>query len=140
MSPVEISLNLDRVCAQYGWEMARQVHEALKKKKKKAENHITKSLGVLQEDGVYAFFLYQVSRGEGERRGAEALRGQAHALLGAAGVEPFDTVNDSLEAVRGNKEKNIHGLADNLDALLLARRLLEQALIYARYHAKALEE
>lgn len=30
------------------------------------------------------------------------------------------------------------GLADNLDKLLLAKHLLEQALIYARYHAKAL--
>jgi hypothetical protein len=30
-------------------------------------------------------------------------------------------------------------LAGDLDQLLLAKRLLEQALIYARYHAKALE-
>jgi hypothetical protein len=31
------------------------------------------------------------------------------------------------------------GLAADLDSLLLAKRLLEQALIYTRYHAKALE-
>lgn len=125
------TLNLDRLCAQYGYEIARQVHEQLKKT---AETHITKSLGVLQEDGVYAFFLYQASRSS-EKAGAEKLREQAHALLKAAGIKPFDAMTDSLKAVRGDAKTP--GLADNLDDLLLAKRLLEQALIYARYHAKA---
>lgn len=137
MSAEETGLNLDRLCAQCGWEMARQVYEALKKN---AENHITKSLGVLQEDGVYAFFLYQVSRGERERKGAKTLSKQAHDLLKSADIPPFSTVADSLEAIRGNKNNHITGLSDDLDSLLLAKRLLEQALIYARYHAKALKE
>jgi len=128
-------VNLDRLCAKYGWEMARKVHKAMGKT---VENHITKSLGVLQEDGVYAFFLYQASRGKREERGAEALCEQAHALLKEAGIIPFTIIDNSLEAVRGNAR--IPGLADNLDDLLLAKRLLEQSLIYARYHAKALGE
>ncbi len=125
--------NLDRLCAQYGWQMAKQVHEVLGKV---AETHITKSLGVLQEDGVYAFFLYQISRGERERKGAERLKEQAKQLLKAVPIKPFDEIEEPLEAMRGNAE--VRGLADNLDDLLLAKRLLEQALIYARYHAKAL--
>ncbi len=127
--------NLDQLCAQYGYEIAKQVHQVLGKN---AENHITKSLGVLQEDGVYAFFLYQVSRGEREKQGAEHLKEQATALLKKVEIQPFDAVLDPLEAVRGNKQ--IKGLADHLDQLLLAKRLLEQALIYARYHVKSLEE
>jgi len=126
--------NLDQQCAQYGWEMADQVYQALKKG---AENHITKSLGVLQEDGVYAFFLYQRSRGKSEIEGAKKLEAQAAALLKAVPIKPFDTVTDPLQAVRGDKATK--GLADDLDSLLLAKRLLEQSLIYARYHAKALE-
>jgi len=127
--------NLDRLCAEYGYQVANEVRQAIGKN---AENHITKSLGVLQEDGVYAFFLYQRSRGKSEIDGAKKLEMEAAALLSAADIKPFKTVSDSLEAVRGNKTTK--GLADDLDQLLLAKRLLEQTLIYARYHAKALEE
>ena len=121
--------NLDLLCARYGCDMAKQVYEALKKG---AENHITRSLGVLQEDGVYAFFLYQASRGGGEKAGADRLKDLARALLAEPilGMTSFYATNDPLAAARD--------LADNLDQLLLAKRLLEQALIYARYHAKAL--
>lgn len=122
-------LNLDQLCAKYGWQIADEVRKAIGKQ---AENHITKSLGVLQEDGVYAFFLYQQSRGEREKKGAEALQQQAHALLAEQFAVFKNKQNDSLAAVRDE-------LAGNLDELLLAKRLLEQALIYARYHAKALE-
>ncbi len=122
--------NLDRLCAEFGYQIADQVHKAIGKN---AENHITKSLGVLQEDGVYAFFLYQVSR-KTEKPGADRLTEQAAKLIKQAGIKSFDTPADPLEAVRAR-----NGLADNLDDLLLAKRLLEQALIYARYHAKALE-
>ncbi len=130
MSAEETGMNLDRVCAQYGWEIARQVHEALKKS---AENHITKSLGVLQEDGVYAFFLYQASRGDqnlGELA-AKLFSDEKIALV------PKGTTNTEqvLEAIRKPK-----GLAEDIDKLLLAKRLLEQSLIYARYHVKAMEK
>ena len=123
--------NLDRLCAEYGYQIANEVYQAIGKN---TENHISKSLGVLQEDGVYAFFLYQASRGKTEKPGADRLKEQATALLKEAEIKPFDTITDSLEAVRAKD-----GLANNLDELLLAKRLLEQTLIYARYHAKALE-
>ena len=121
--------NLDQLCAKFGWQIAKEVHEAIGKN---TENHITKSLGVLQEDGIYAFFLYQASRGQREKAGAEKLRDQARELLKQAGINGFANTSDPLAAVRDQ-------LAGNLDQLLLAKRLLEQALIYARYHAKALE-
>ncbi|GIV84813.1 MAG: hypothetical protein KatS3mg052_1820 [Candidatus Roseilinea sp.] len=121
-------LNLDQLCARYGWQIADEVYKAIGKN---AENHITKSLGVLQEDGVYAFFLYQVSRGAREKPGAKKLRDQAKELFREAGIKGFENATDPLQAVRDQ-------LASDLDQLLLAKRLLEQALIYARYHAKAL--
>lgn len=121
--------NLDQLCAKYGWEIANDVFKAIGKQA--AENHITKSLGVLQEDGVYAFFLYQASRGARERAGADKLTEQAAAFLKEAGIAAFQNAHDSLEAVRDH-------LAGDLDQLLLAKRLLEQTLIYALYHVKAL--
>jgi hypothetical protein len=123
------SQNLDQLCAQFGWKIAYQVHQAISKQ---AENHITKSLGVLQEDGVYAFFLYQESRGSREKEGAEKIKNCARELLKEANITGFQNSNDLLQAVRDH-------LANDLDQLLLAKRLLEQALIYARYHAKALK-
>lgn len=120
--------NLDQLCAQFGWQIADQVHQAIGKQ---AENHITKSLGVLQENGVYAFFLYQASRGSREKPGADRLTQQAQEFLREAGIVGFNNPGDPLAAVRNS-------LASDLDQLLLAKRLLEQALIYARYHAKAL--
>jgi hypothetical protein len=128
--------NLDQLCARYGYQIAADVCGAIKKA---AENHITKSLGVLQEDGVYAFALYQVSRGKREKEGAEKLKELAKGLLHDARVPPFNSnsVPDLLEGVRGNPQKYLTGLAEDLDSLLLAKRLLEQTLIYARYHAKS---
>ena len=139
--------NLDQLCAQFGYVICQVIGDAFKNKdgkidKAKTENLITKSLGVLQEDGVYAFLLYQASRGDREKKGAEQLGKQAHELLQAANIQafakPFDTLANSLLAVRGDEKKKTPGLADRLDQLLLAKRLLEQALIYARYHAKVL--
>ncbi|MEM4217237.1 MAG: hypothetical protein QXZ09_04390 [Candidatus Methanomethylicaceae archaeon] len=123
------AVNLDQLCAKYGWQMAKEVHDAIKKQ---TETHITKSLGVLQEDGVYAFFLYQASRGSREKAGADKLKEQAAEFLREAKIQAFQSTGDPLQAVRDH-------LANDLDQLLLAKRLLEQALIYARYHAKALE-
>ncbi|NMC09668.1 MAG: hypothetical protein GYA39_01615 [Methanothrix sp.] len=123
------SQNLDQLCAQFGWKIADSVYQAIGKN---AENHITKSLGVLQEDGVYAFFLYQESRGSREKEGAEKIKNCAKELLKKADITGFQNGNDVLQAVRDH-------LANDLDQLLLAKRLLEQALIYARYHAKALK-
>ncbi|MDM7913339.1 MAG: hypothetical protein QUS09_09605 [Methanotrichaceae archaeon] len=122
-------VNLDQLCAKYGWQIAYEVHNVIGKQ---SENHITKSLGVLQEDGVYAFFLYQESRGSREKEGAEKIKNCAKELLKEANITGFQNSNDPLQAVRDH-------LANDLDQLLLAKRLLEQALIYARYHAKALE-
>lgn len=123
-------VNLDQLCAKYGYDMCQSVNAQLDKSK--TENLITKSLGVLQEDGVYAFFLFQRSRGEGEKKGAIKLIEQACALLRSVGIKGFQESDDPLKTVHEE-------LAHDLDQLLLAKRLLEQTLIYARYHAKALE-
>ncbi len=143
--------NLDRLCAEYGYTFCDKVYDKLEKDKGKADNHLTKSLGVLQEDGVYAFFLYQLAKESKKGEGRELVKWAA-ALLVPAQIAPFydelgkkkleDAEVELIdpEEVLALVRRAGDGLAANLDNLLLAKRLLEQALIYARYHAKALGE
>lgn len=137
--------NLDRLCAQFGYDMAQEVNKAFSKPTD-TENLITKALGILQEDGVYAFFLYLASQIKSKdasnkrSQAARALANQATDFLSHDWLELIqvsggeDAYKNAMGAIRAEQ-----GLAANLDQLLLAKRLLEQALIYARYHAKALE-
>jgi hypothetical protein len=111
--------NLDVECAKLGQRLAEDegVDEEL----------LNDALAVLEEQGVYAFFLYLKARGrEGANHViatcAELLRSvpQGSPLLGGGDV--FDS---------------LQRLSQNLDDLLFARDLLRQALVYGRYHVKA---
>jgi len=113
-------LNLDAACAVLGHELGTSA-----KKPKETENSITKALGVLEEQGVYAMFLYLHAR-EKERFSKSLVR-----------FLRSDDVN-----LLGNTQKHepfndLQNLAKSLDDLLFARELLHQVLVYARYHAKA---
>jgi len=124
--------NLDRLCAEYGYKFAEEIKKALNSDAKKAETLITKALGVLQEQGLYAFVLFCKSRGSTEEKGAEEMKKITKELL----KDKLSLISndDLLEEIR--KE---NGLASRskLDDLLLAIQVLEKSLIYARYHAKA---
>lgn len=120
--------NLDLLCAEAGSSLVSLVKEETEKKK--IENLITKSLGVLQENGVYAFFLF--IKASNERKIAEEIDKQCNKLLKRKEVRLING-DDVLAAVRNE-------LAEDTDNLFLAKRLLEKALIYARYHAKAIPE
>lgn len=127
--------NLDALCARHGWEMAGTAKNSFgadKKAAEKAENLITQALAVLQEQGVYAFFLFLRSRPSKQQDAADKISLQAQEALRELHIKPFDAVKhpDVLSAVRD--------MSNDLDDLLLAKRVLEQSLIYARYHAKAL--
>jgi hypothetical protein len=111
--------NLDLRCADLGKQIAGQADEKL----------LTDALSVLEEQGVYAFFLFLKARGKQPgSRVSDACRDflkrtpQARPLLGAAQGDVFAA---------------LQALADDLDGLLLARDLLRQGLVYGRYHAKA---
>ena len=106
--------------------------EATASDAKKAEVLITKALGVLQEQGLYAFVLFCDSRPSGERAEAEEIRTLAKELL-----RELDLINDGdfLDELRKDD-----GLLTRLDDLMLAIQVLEKSLIYARFHAKAMKE
>ncbi len=120
--------NLDRLAAERAQEIIRRTSG---KKAGDIDNTITKSLGVLQENGIYACFLYLLAK---EKENSDVVVDEMLSLLAGLGFGWDKPVNNSAEAVL----KHITEKAtDDLERLLLAKETLEQMLIYARYGAKA---
>ena len=78
---MENNINLDQLCAKYGYKFAEEVRKAEGANAKKAVLLITKALSVLQEQGLYAFVLFCKSRPSRERNGAEKIKEIAQELL-----------------------------------------------------------
>jgi len=96
-------------------------------KAKADENTITKALGVLQENGVYACFLYLLANKD------QIITPQMLALLAAIDLPKPPASNKPADVLEYAAEQ----ITADLPRLLLAREALEQMLIYARYGAKA---
>jgi hypothetical protein len=97
------------------------------------ENVATKTLGVLQENGVYAAALYTFTRTGEQKQAADAVR---KGLLGMAQYLQLETPPASENAtavLRYLTEKVCNGL----DRMLLVKQVWEQTLIYTRFGAKA---
>lgn len=133
MSKIE---NLDSTAAQYAQKIVNQKNI----KAKDLENQITKSLGVLQEQGIYALMLFLFAQ---DNNATKAIYENLIELLQHIDLESIDegswpTRNDGNEY---NHQQVLKFYSDNilkgLDKLFLVRDLYEQTLIYARYGAKA---
>ena len=129
----QAQLNLDRLAAKQAQEI---IKRTTNKKASDVDNTVTKALGVLQENGIYACFLYLLAKEkengtvvveemlnllEGLRFGWQAPKNNGKIDTRAQVVLPF--VSNTI--------------TENLERLLLAKETLEQMLIYARYGAKA---
>jgi hypothetical protein len=131
-------LNLDQQAAIQSQVIVR---EGVKVKDAKAvENLITKTLGVLQEQGVYAMMLFLFSRTSDEEKIAPHICAPLYVLLRQLPVFQDNTdlagfdKNTTAEPVL---QFYAQAVCNNLDTLLLVKDLYEQTLIYARYGAKA---
>ncbi len=114
--------NLDLKCAEIGRELAAMADDTV----------FTRALGVLEEQGPYACFLYLKAR-EGQNGGkiVDKSTGLLRNVLGNQ-AQPTDGLA-FIQSLADNLNDNL----DQLDQLLFARDLLRQMFIYARYHAKA---
>jgi hypothetical protein len=121
--------NLDQLCFSKSIEIAGHLKDLpqgeKKKKAKELENFIQKSLGVVQEDGVFAFFIYLKAN---DKSCIDAkIENNIIQLLNITIGKRLDT---SLEKIKN--------LGDDINVLLLAKSLIEKTLIYARYQAKSM--
>lgn len=141
--------NLDKLAARHAQHIIRRTkavdrQDSLSTQQSPGDvdNAVTKALGVLQENGVYACALYLLSRTQDEERRIAAVIGDEMlnllANLGFPGWEK-PTMADprtNSEAILKHIAEKVTG--DNkLERLLLAKETLEQMFIYARYGAKA---
>ena len=95
-------------------------------------NAATKAWGVLQEHGIFAAFLWLAAQGQSEHN--LIAKTMWDALHSAQLVS--NRVNDARQAARV-LERNCEALLHDLGRVMLARRILEQVLLYLRYSAKA---
>jgi hypothetical protein len=123
-------MNLDIHAAKRAQEIIAKTND---KTSKEVENLITKTLGVLQENGVYACLLYLYACSE---RGDNDIGGIIRANL----INILDDLNKTPPKGAQSKELLRYfgdEICNDLDVLLLTKQLWEQTLIYARYGAKA---
>jgi hypothetical protein len=113
--------NLDYLAAKHAQDLIKAAPDA--------ENTVTKALGVLQENGVYACFLYLQ---------AYKKKDEPDHIIRAM-LDLLD--EDQLGLPKRGNDDVLKYIADEITAdlhrLLLAKEALEQMLIYARYGAKA---
>ncbi len=112
--------NLDLACAKVGKTIAERPSKEL-------ENLLTSALAVLEEQGIYALFLFLKTRGGS---GAENVNQKIYEFLK---VTPQQA---PLLSANADVFTSLQQMAKDLDNLLLARDLVRQALVYARYHAR----
>ena len=133
--------NLDKLAAEAAQQMVQDAPRAKAKKTYDTlENLVTKTLGVLQSQGVYAAMLFLFSRSGDEGKMAPLIRKNLYVLLrelqNFKGDTELPNFNDETKAQTVLKWYS-KWVLDNFDTLLLIRDLYEQTLIYARYGAKA---
>jgi len=125
---------LDQLAMHHAQETIQKTKATGTEKKANAvENLLTKTLGVLQEQGVYASLLFLYSRKSDDQ---EIPRGLLPVIFDLTEKLPF-----GWKVPRDNVQNTLKFYADtvasDLDALFLTKEVLEQMLIYARFSAKA---
>ncbi len=153
-------INLDKHAAETSQAILDYIDEPVKEgstlQAKDLEKLATDALGVLQEQGVYAFFLYLLSKSGKEDQqdkltpeefGACAIMARLLNLLNnpelksldSAFANGWDKSPPELNSCKKDILKHISDrIAIDLKRLLLVKSLFEQTLIYTRYGAKAL--
>lgn len=131
-----MSSNLDYLAAKNAQAIISTNKDA-QSKPDDVDNLVTKALGVLQENGVYACGLYLSSRTQKKEQDiAKTVRSQMVTLLDTLGFGWTRPTEETAETILTYLSDKVAG-DPNLERLLLAKETLEQMLIYARYGAKA---
>lgn len=120
--------NFDQHCADCGASIA----DALEKDK---QGLVNGALSVLLEQGTYSLFLYLCSRGEADQSAATVIREKTVALL----KQGFFSFSEEVDGK--DPKKLLDTLRNDMEGqrrkAILAKDVLETALVYTRYHLKA---
>ena len=122
--------NLDSLCAKIALGIENECKKKKDNDRKSFLNNITNGISILQEDGIYAFYLFL----KREKIKSEVWD-HCRDLLTDQSLEKIISYPKNLD-----DEKAIIEMTENLDALLLAKDLLQRMLIYARYGIRSREK
>jgi len=119
--------NLDKVSAEIGFDLAESFKD--KEDAKKLETIVTKALGVLIEDGLFAYAIWL-------ERGSKTEKNYTAKII----EKSLDLIRDRVNITSKNSliDATLE-ISENIQKTLLARQLLERMLVYARYRAKAIQ-
>ncbi|OQM46684.1 hypothetical protein B6A27_05900 [Anoxybacillus sp. UARK-01] len=126
--------NLDARIHQYSYEMVKDGHSEVL-------NLIDKALGVLANDGVYAYYVYCKSKNKKSKDKNENNLVERIFIKGI--VDEFgETFGFDRNSKNGENryEHFFSNLSKDIHSLLFFKEIVERILIYARYHAKAIGE
>lgn len=125
-------MNLDLEAAKTAQEI---INKTTGNKSSEVENLITKALGVLQENGVYACMLYLYSlTSDSDKAVSKVTRRQ---LIGMTELLDKNKKYDGNDKAKDVLNFLTTKICNDLDTLFLMKQLWEQTLTYARYGAKA---
>lgn len=126
-------INLDFLCMKTAQEMMTCQGTPGDK-----ENLANKGLGILLENGPYGLMLYLETQSRDSIAGPykeQLLALCREELLASYLCGNVPSAGDFQQITRW-----LQGLAQDLDRYLFVKRIWQQALTYARYHAKAIDE
>lgn len=118
-----MAANLDAMINKIGFEIVKEIKNK-GKDKTKYKNEIDKAIGVLSNDGVYAYYVYIKSK-----------KVDDVFLNKLTDILKFIPLKNSYTKLN---QAFFEELSNDLNSLLFFREILEKILIYARYHAKAI--
>ncbi|HCS77395.1 MAG TPA: hypothetical protein DIW05_06765 [Syntrophaceae bacterium] len=152
-------INLDRIAAEASQSILNCIGTSAKRntlQAKDLERLTANALGILQEQGLYAFFLYLLSRSGDEAEGKKleadevascVIMARLLSLLNQPELKHLSAAFANgwdQEPAQINKDKkkilqHVSGqIGGDLRRLLMVKTLFEKALIYTRYGAKAI--
>lgn len=118
---------------KYGQEISKIHNSNLENNLRKAlENNLRKALGVLQEDGVYAMFLWLEDKDK-------EIRKKINDLLKHDEIKKYFFDNSATEKSLldfSEFSKELQNVSQDIDKLFFMKKILERTLTYALYHVK----
>jgi hypothetical protein len=124
-------INVDYLASQCAQGIVKKTDE---KNMKALGNLATKTLGVLQEQGVYAMVLFLSSRTKEEKRISKDMY---MSLCGVLEKIPHFRSPVTCEEEPSKNLGYYSEITEDLDSLLLIHSLYEKVLIYTKYGAKS---
>ena len=126
---------LDAIINKLGYSIVERIKNQEGSEKNKLVRHIEKSLGVLVNDGVYAYYVFCISQDDSKKGNTLYTKIFITEIIEKLKnyIYPDNEIADNCTA-----QEFFEALSEDLHKLLFFREMLEKALIYARYHAKAL--